>query len=196
MRKPKSSRDWNQRKNLLSVPLAPSEPPPVCRINRLLGAEIVDLSRVAREIRSHPDLESLVLQMAVSLALSPARSLGTLEETVFVLGTDRLRVLLYTWSLLQRKLPQVHPSASVGWTPEALYLASFLRYLGLDSPDAAILHNEMFAFALDPQRAEFADLRDTLMRDFLSLIPVLAPSILRFAPDPLNRRDSSSEGSS
>jgi hypothetical protein len=182
MRKLQSFRDPNRRRNLLSVPMAPSEPPPVRRINRLLDAEIVDLSRVAREIRSHPDLESLVLRMAASLALSAAESLLTLEEAVFVLGSDRLRVLLYTWSLLQRKLPQIHPSAAASWTPEALYLASFLRYLGLDSPDAAILHSEMFSFALDPQRTEFADLRDTLMRDFLSLIPVLDPSILRSVP--------------
>lgn len=182
MRKPQSSRDSNRRKDLLRVPVVPSEPPLVRNINRLLDADIVDLGRVAREIRSHPDLELLVFRMAASLALLPQESSQTLEDTVFVLGTDRLRVMLYTWSLLQRKPTRIHSAAPASWTPEALYLASFLRYLGLDSPDAAILHSEMFPFALDPQCTEIADLRDTLMRDFLSLIPVLDPSVLRFAP--------------
>lgn len=142
------------------------------------------MSRVAQEIRSHPELESLVLRMATSLALPLVDSMRTLEEAVVMLGTDRLRVLLYTWSLLTRKAAQALPPGVVtDWSPEALYLASFLRYLGLDSPDAAILHSEMFFFALDSRRAEFADLRDTLMRDFLALIPVLHPSLLRLPPN-------------
>jgi len=40
----------------------------------------------------------------------------------------------------------------------------------------------MFSFALDTKRTEFAGLRDTLMRDFLALIPALDPSILSLAP--------------
>jgi len=183
MRKLPSSPESSRRKNLVSGPTPAPEPPQaVRRINRLLDAEIVDLNRVAREIRSHPDLESLVLRTAVSLALSPAELLRTLEDAVLVLGPDRIRVLLYAWSLMQRKLQQIHQTAWKSWTPEALYLASFLRYLGLDSPDAAILHSEMFSFALDRQRAEFADLRGALMRDFLSLMPILDSSILGFVP--------------
>ncbi len=187
-----------RRTNLFDSQMNTPEPPlPVQRIMRLLESESIDLTRISEEIRAHPDLESLVLRMAVSLSLSPVDSYRNLDEAVVVLGADRLRVLLYTWSLLERKTLQVRPSAAPGsWSPEALYLASFLRYLGLDSPDAAILHSEMFCFALESQREEFADLRDTLMRDFLSLIPVLDPSILRVARDRLEKRDSSREGSS
>ena len=185
MRKAQPSRNSNRRENLLRWPPDPPQPPPlVQRISRLLDAEAVDLDRVAQEIRSHSELESLVLRMAISLALSPVDSWRTLEDAVFALGGDRLRVLLYTWSLMQRKTTQIRaPAAPESWSPEALYLASFLRYLGLDSPDAAILHSEMFSFALDTKRTEFAGLRDTLMRDFLALIPVLEPSILRLTPD-------------
>lgn len=162
----------------------PSEPPPPVRqIYGLLDAEPVDLSRIVPSVRPHSDLESLVLRMAISLDLSPVDSCRTLEDALVALGADRLRILVYTWSLLKYKSAETDPpSVPAGWSPEALYLASFLRYLGLDSPEAAILHSEMFSFAVDPHRAEFADLRDTLMRDFFALLPVLDPSILRFAP--------------
>lgn len=159
---------------------SPDTPEPVLRINRLLDAEAVDLSRIGQEIRSQPELDSLVMRMATSLALSPADSVQTLEEAVVVMGTDRLRVVLYMWSLLRQKTGEVSSARAVReWNPEALYLASFLRYLGLDSPGAANLHSEMFSFALDPQRGEFADLRDMLMRDFLALVPVLDPLLLK-----------------
>jgi hypothetical protein len=124
------------------------------------------------------------MRMATSLALSPTESLRTPEEAVVLLGTDRLRVVLYMWSLRKHDSAKNSSlSATADWSPEALYLASFLRYLGLDSPDAAILHSEMFSFALDPQRAEFADVRDMLMRDFLALLPMLDPSLLTSRPN-------------
>lgn len=158
-------------------------PQPVVRLNHLLDAPAIDLTCVSQEIRSQPELESLVMRMATSLALSRSESVHRLEDAIVMLGADRLRVVLYLWSLLRQKAVEI-PSvdAREGWSPEALYLASFLRYLGLDSPDAAILHSEMFSFALDPQRAEFADLRDMLMRDFLALIPILDPSLLKSRP--------------
>lgn len=185
MHKTQISRRVRSQENLRHWPAKAAQPPVVVqRINRMLDSNFVDLDRVAEEVRAHHDLESLIMRMAISLSLSPADSWRTLDDAVFALGSDRLRVLLYTWSLMQRKALQTNSSSGVSsWTPEALYLASFLRYLGLDSPDAAILHSEMFSFALDPQRPEFADLRDTLMRDFLALIPSLDPSILRFRPD-------------
>ncbi|HTR45965.1 MAG TPA: HDOD domain-containing protein [Verrucomicrobiae bacterium] len=153
-------------------------PEPVQRLNRFLEAAAVDLGRVGREIRSHPDLESLVERMAVSLALSPADSIETPEDAVVVLGADRLRVVFYMWWLMKQKSGATAAPQSPPWSPEALYLASFLRYLRLDSPSAAILHHGMFAFAVDPRRADFADLRDMLMRDLLALIPVIDPSVL------------------
>ena len=187
MHKTQTSRNIHRRENLLRWPAKAAEPPLVVqRVNRILDSNFVDLDRVADEIRAHSDLESLVLRISISLSLSPVDSWRTLEDAVFALGGDRLRVLLYTWSLIKRKAIRINaPHAPGKWGPEALYLASFLRYLGLDSPDAAILHSEMFPFALDPQRREFADLRDTLMRDFLALIPTLDPSILRLAPETL-----------
>jgi len=158
-------------------------PGPLLRLNRLLDAGLIDVNRIGREIRAEPELEFLTAHMAASLALSPANSVEGIEEAVALLGPDRLRVVFYEWSLLRQKGAQISSEhASEGWSVEALYLASFLRYLGLDSPDAAILHREMFAFTLDPRRHEFSDLRDMLMRDFLALVPTLDPSLLRPIP--------------
>jgi HD-like signal output (HDOD) protein len=148
-------------------------------LNRILDAEPVDLARVSEEIRTDPAFESLVLRLAASLVLSPEVASPRLEEAAVVLGTDRLKILGYMWSVLGG----LHDKVSSGeqavsespakWTPEALYIASFLRCLGLDSPDAAdssplpVLHS-----------VEIPDLKKMLMRDFLALIPVLDPSLL------------------
>jgi hypothetical protein len=152
----------------------------VARLNRLLDSNDLDVAEVALELRAQPPLESLVIRMTLSLGLSPVDSTPALEEGVSLLGMDRLRVLLYVWLLEQQKNGEISSQGKgSGWNSEALYLASFLRYLGLDSPSAAILHREMFSFALDPRRGQFAELREMLMRDFLALIPVLDPSLLK-----------------
>lgn len=181
MRNLEDFRHPERRENLIrSRAVTPEPPETVKRLNRLLDGGAVETAGLAQEIRSHHELESLVLRITKSLALWPPDSAERLEEAIVRLGSDRLRVLLYTWSLLAKKAAQgPPPGSSPNWSPEALYLASFLRYLGLDSPDAAILHSEMFYFALDPQRAEFAHLRDTLMQDFLALLPILDASVLR-----------------
>lgn len=180
VRKPSRKENAAQRH---AVPVSPDAPEAVVRLNRLLDAPAIDLTCVGQEIRSQPELKSLVTRMAASLALLPSESAHRLDDAIIMLGANRLRIVLYLWSLLRQKAAKISSlNAREGWSPEALYLASFLRYLGMDSPDAAILHSEMFSFALDPRRAEFADLRDMLMCDFLALIPALNPSLLKSAP--------------
>ncbi|MGH9572296.1 MAG: HDOD domain-containing protein [Candidatus Acidiferrales bacterium] len=68
------------------------------RLTKLLASAPVDLSGVSNEIRRHPDLESLILQPAVSLVPAPDEPLSTVEEAVVVLGTSRLRTLIDLWS--------------------------------------------------------------------------------------------------
>jgi hypothetical protein len=164
----------------------------VLRLTNLLGAVPVDLARISEEIRSQPRLETLVIGLTASLLLSPETSVTTLEEAVVVLGTDRLRVMVYMWSNRPEDCHAVnfgarvkadvaideckHPelfSGCAGPSPETLYLASFLRWLGLDSPNPATSGHRAPCFALGLQRAQFADLRNTLIRDFLALVPVL-----------------------
>ena len=137
--------------------------------------------------------------MAASLVLSPEGPAPKIEDALVVLGTHRLRVLIYMWSVLQGLAGDAGRIAGGGdagsrgalesqpvpadaphtWSPEALYLASFLRCLGLDSPGALTPRGVPLCFAPSLQTEDFAELRNLLMRDFVSLIPVLDPAILK-----------------
>jgi hypothetical protein len=168
-------------------------PPLVPRLTILLRASPVDLAQVGSEIHAHPDLETLVMRLTESLSLSPDSAVDTPEEAAVVLGTDRLRVVGYMWSLLPQMreaadFPDIQPKSGAGprtssrasaeWTPEAMYLVSFLRWLGLDSPDLAISGKQPPCFASGLEGGELSVLAEILMRDFVSLIPILDPAIL------------------
>lgn len=173
----------------------------VQRLTSVLRAAPVDLTRMGREIRAHPDLEALVTRLAVSLALSADSQVPSIEEAAVVLGTDRLRVLIYMWSLHGGTRsaanfpgqspsqssdpaggPSALPDASPAWNPETLYLESFRRWLGLDSPCPAISADEPPCLAAGLQSEDIPGLTDMLMRDFIALIPVLAPALLKQGP--------------
>jgi hypothetical protein len=159
------------------------------RMARLLEEAPVDLARVGQEIRAEPGLEALVLRLTASLILSPEGSAGTLEEATVALGTDRLRVLIETWSLF-RQLQDAENIVGSGtdgkrhlnlaaWTPAALYIASLLRRLGVNSPGTTATNDPL-------NHAEFeigdpAALTETLVRDFICLMPMLDPKALTSA---------------
>jgi hypothetical protein len=175
--------------------LTPAARATALHFERLLGSAPADLGRISDEIRSHPSLESLVTSFLGSLALSAEESVGSIEEATIVLGTDRLRVLVSIWLLAQEKgmadgivAPQgtVPPSGDARgscaspetiWTPETIYVASLMHWLGLDRlPDAATARN---GACLDPrlQIERVAGLADLLIGDFVSLIPFLNPEL-------------------
>jgi HDOD domain len=168
------------------------------RLTRLLRSAPVDLARIGREIRAHPDLEALIMRLAASLGLSIGSTGLTIEEAAVVLGTDRLRVLVYMWSLLpdergaaeSRRTDEsqlgdtvaalsILTSAFPAGNPETLYLAGFLRWLGLDLPDPATPRDEPPCFAAGLQSADLPGLTDILVRDLVALIPVLDPAFLK-----------------
>jgi|GEM_PF-6692430 hypothetical protein len=168
------------------------------RLNRLLDATPSDLAKVAAEIRTRPDLEVLIMRIALSLQLAPEESVYTLDRALVVLGVQRVRVLIYMWSMLSHHLNALHfarelerrPSSanggqkssrndSSGWTPEMMYLASFLRWLGLNVPSSRRGADPPPCSSLNLSKEEFADLREMMMRDFLALIPKFDPSILK-----------------
>jgi hypothetical protein len=170
----------------------------VLRLTSLLRSAPVDLARMGREIRAHPDLEALVMRLAGSLVLYADSAVPSVEEAAVVLGTDRLRVLIYMWSLLPdvpsaaefpgHSLSQSSdapggPSASPGalpaWSPETLYLAGFRRWLGLDSSGSATSRDDPPCFAAGLQSEDLGGLTEMLMRDFMVLIPLLAPALLK-----------------
>jgi len=161
-------------------------------LDALLTADLIDLRRVSEAIRQEPGFELLVMRLSASLALSPDVSPTTVEEAAVVLGTDRLRVLVYAWSLLpQHPSPlqlsadrsRLHSarrdSATEEWTPEALYLASFLWWLGLDSPDGTARRLGDTPAVSGVQHEHLARLTEILLRDFMALIPFVEPALLK-----------------
>jgi hypothetical protein len=165
----------------------------------LLDAVPVDLARISEHIRSHPEISELMISLAGSLLLS-AESTITIEEAAVMLGTDRLRVLACMWSIIEQygeqgRAPKRSNSTAevrddrptsciqgISWTAQSLYLATFLRCLGLDSPDSELPRDRMQSAGRTWQAEDFADLRNVLMRDFLALLPSLNPFVSKAEP--------------
>jgi len=179
------------------------------RLNNLLGAGPVDLTRVSDEIRANADLETLIMKLTASLVLSPEVAATSIEEAAVVLGTYRLRVLVRAWSLLRqshdtgrsledlfpRSAPPNSPAASAAswnggaendepgsseWTYEALYLATFLRWLEMDSQENITVAGRAARFGAPLPKGDVGGLAGMFMRDFLSLIPALGADFLKF----------------
>lgn len=158
----------------------------------LLGALPIDLARISEHIRSHAEIADLIIRLAGSLLLS-ADSRITIEDAAVMLGTDRLHVLASMWSTIEKydeggraeKSPDLAAGSAdnprtfcihgTNWTAQTLYLATFLRSLGLDSPDSELPRDRMESAGPTWQTEDFADLRNLLMRDFLALLPTLNP---------------------
>jgi HDOD domain len=176
--------------------LTPSGRATALQFERLLGTAPADLGRISDEIRSHPSLETLVTSFLGSVALSAEERVQSIEEATIVLGTDRLRVLVSIWLLAQEKgtaagivappqgaMPLGSANGSCArqeaiWTPETIYVASLMHWLGLDMvpSDAAAGSGS----GIDPglQIERVAGLADLLIGDFVSLIPFLNPGLL------------------
>lgn len=167
----------------------------VVRFEKLLCSEPVDLARISREIRAHPEMEALAARLLVSLALCPGDSPLSVEEAALSLGTDRLRVLVYMWSLLRRNPPDASfwakrlpcakplPATKEGDvpqmkedSPESLYLLSFVRWLGLDVRAPATMPHRDPRLNQGLYGERVLGLAETLARDFLSLMPFLEPT--------------------
>lgn len=165
----------------------------------LLGTVPVDLARISEHIRSHAEISELMITLAGSLLLS-AESKISIEEAAVMLGTDRLHVLASMWSIIEQygeedraeKRSNLAADArddrptsciqGINWTAQTLYLATFLRCLGLDSPDSELPGERMQPAGRTWQAEDFADLRNVLMRDFLALLPSLNSPASK--PDP------------
>jgi hypothetical protein len=197
----------NEREHGTSVPWRGAPPllmDSIAGLDVLLRAEPVSLSRVSDEIRAHPDLAFMIMKLGESLAVPLDIPPCTIEEATIGLGTDRLRVLVYALSLLdepagQVARPQDHTGESSGVPAlrnapatsgqpstrfgeagnlEALYLAGFLHWLGLDSR-AALAAGDAPSFARPTIHAtQICGLTDVFMRDFITLIPFLEPALL------------------
>jgi hypothetical protein len=172
----------------------------VAHLNSLLVCAPIDLAGISDEIRRHPNLESLILRLGVSLALSPDEPLNTVEEAVVVLGTSRLRVLIDLWSSMRDMQAESGESqqnsaagslSAVATTPEINYLSNFLRGVGFDSPEGALSNERLAAWAAKISPDQMFVLTDLFMHDFFSLLPVIHPGIKEAAAAPSANRATS-----
>src|ERR1700723_3829723 len=68
------------------------------RLGSLLDDGAMDLAQISDAIRACPDFERLGLRRSNSLNLSFEPRIVNVEEAAVILGKDRLKVLLETWS--------------------------------------------------------------------------------------------------
>src|SRR5258708_33359728 len=87
----------------------PTLPNYVLDLNALLSAATVDLKKVANIIRTDPSLSAQVLRLCTSALSGLRRRVISIEQAAVLLGTERLRTLVLTCSVMQfagKRLPQ------------------------------------------------------------------------------------------
>jgi HD-like signal output (HDOD) protein len=87
----------------------PTLPGYVLEINTLLSSPSVDLKRVGKIIRNDPSLSAQVLRLCNSALFSLRRRVLTIEEASILMGSERLRTLVLTCSIMDftgKQLPR------------------------------------------------------------------------------------------
>jgi HD-like signal output (HDOD) protein len=86
--------------NLLSKGL-PTLPAYLLDLNALLSSPAVDLKKVGKVIRTDPSLTAQVLRLCNSALFGLRRRVLSIEQAAVLLGTERLRTLMLTCSVMQ-----------------------------------------------------------------------------------------------
>lgn len=87
----------------------PTLPSYVLDLNALLSSASVDLKKVGKVIRTDPSLSAQILRLCNSALFGLRRRVISIEQAAVLLGTERLRTLVLTCSVMQfagKKLPQ------------------------------------------------------------------------------------------
>jgi HD-like signal output (HDOD) protein len=87
----------------------PTLPTYVFELNTLLSSASVDLKRVGKVIRNDPSLSAQVLRLCNSALFSLRRRVLSIEEAAILMGSERLRTLVLTCSIMEftgRQLPR------------------------------------------------------------------------------------------
>jgi HD-like signal output (HDOD) protein len=87
----------------------PTLPSYVFELNTLLSSASVDLKRVGKVIRNDPSLSAQVLRLCNSALFSLRRRVLSIEEAAILIGSERLRTLVLTCSIMEftgRQLPR------------------------------------------------------------------------------------------
>jgi HD-like signal output (HDOD) protein len=86
----------------------PTLPNYVLDLNALLSAPTVDLKKVGNVIRTDPSLSAQVLRLCNSALFGLRRRVISIEQAAILIGTERLRTLVLTCSVMQfagKRLP-------------------------------------------------------------------------------------------
>jgi HD-like signal output (HDOD) protein len=79
----------------------PTLPSYVFELNTLLSSPSVDLKRVAKVIRNEPSMSAQVIRLCNSALFSLRRRVLSIEEAAILLGSERLRTLVLTCSVME-----------------------------------------------------------------------------------------------
>ena len=93
-----------RRKNRLMALLSkglPTLPAYLLDLNALLSSPAVDLKKVGKVIRTDPSLTAQVLRLCNSALFGLRRRVLSIEQAAVLLGTERLRTLVLTCSVMQ-----------------------------------------------------------------------------------------------
>ena len=106
-----SERQKRRKAQLMSIlnEGLPTLPSHVFELNTLLSSSSVDLKRVGKAIRNDPSLSAQVLRMCNSALFSLRRRVLSIEEAAILMGSERLRTLVLTCSIMEftgRQLPR------------------------------------------------------------------------------------------
>jgi len=96
--------EQDRRKKRLTSILSqdlPTLPAYVMDLNALLSSPTVDLKKVGKVIRTDPSLSAQVLRLCNSALFGLRRRVISIEQAAILLGTERLRTLVLTCSLMQ-----------------------------------------------------------------------------------------------
>ena len=107
-----------RRKNRLMALLSkglPTLPAYLLDLNALLSAPMVDLKKVGKVIRTDPSLTAQVLRLCNSALFGLRRRVISIEQAAVLLGTERLRTLVLTCSVMQFAGKNVPAKALLGF---------------------------------------------------------------------------------
>ena len=79
----------------------PTLPAYLLDLNALLSSPTVDLKKVGKVIRTDPSLTAQVLRLCNSALFGLRRRVLSIEQAAVLLGTERLRTLMLTCSVMQ-----------------------------------------------------------------------------------------------
>jgi HD-like signal output (HDOD) protein len=79
----------------------PTMPGLVFELNTLLSTPSVDLKRVAKVIRNDPAMSAQIIRMCNSALFSLRRRVLSIEEAAVLMGSERLRTLVLTCSVME-----------------------------------------------------------------------------------------------